>query len=130
MRGFMRIVLLMILLASLLISGCVDDSESTDPADSASEATLEYEGSQSGVENESAQCSDGDATLNGGGTIDDGTVTVTVSDGAGSEVFRRVYDDRWEFEGETLEGSGGDWTLSATRSTGFDGGYSFVMLCS
>lgn len=109
-----------------LLAGCVGDSGEA--------AKLSFEGGDSGTHDDSAKCDD-DATLVGTGSIDDGTVTVTVTDGSGDEKFTREFDAGIDLSGERLEGSSGTWTLSATRMAddlvgdGFQGSYTFNLSC-
>lgn len=109
-----------------LLAGCVGDSGEA--------AKLSFDGSDSGTHDDSAECDD-DATLVGTGTVDDGTLTITVSDGSGTETFSREFDAGIDLSGERLDGSSGTWTLTATRmpddlvGDGFQGTYTFNLSC-
>ena len=121
----MRKILASLALVAFL-AGCVGDSGGA--------AKLSYEGGDSGTHDDEAKCDD-DATLVGTGTIDDGTVSVTVTDGSGAEKFSRTFDAGIDLSGERLEGDDGTWTLSAMRmpdellGDGFQGSYTFNLSC-
>ena len=124
-----RILLLSAALAALL-AGCADDTD----LDSHGAAEVSYEGNDIGSHDDSADCDD-DATLVGTGSIDEGSITVTVTDGKGAEQFSETYDGDLDGETERMDGAEGDWTLSVTRLGSalvggeFDGQYTFTLSC-
>ena len=124
----MRTPLILLALAALL-AGCADDADLDSEA-----ATLDFEGQDSGTHSDTAEC-DEDATLAGTGTIEDGSIEVTVMDGSGTEQFSKTYDGGVDAEGERMEGSSGSWTLTVVRSGDdlvgdeFNGQYSFTLTC-
>lgn len=114
------------MLALLALSaGCLDDGDD----DAASEASLSFDGADDGQHAEAASCQRG-GQLAGAATVQDGMIDVTIRDGDGAVVFSQAYNGDVDLEGETLEGSDGDWTLQVERQEGFEGEYGFVLVCS
>lgn len=111
---------LLLPLGCLLLAGCAAERE-------IEAATVEYTGQEPGEETERADC-DADGTLVGAGRVEDGTLRVTVMDGAGNAVFTKTYQDEIDLEGENLAGADGTWTVQAERDA-FDGQYSFTLTC-
>lgn len=110
-----------LLVVALMLAGCTGGDE-----DAPSSAAVGTDGDME----DTADCPEGDATLTGAGSVDEGTVTITVMDGDGNEVWSETYDDAFELEGEAVEGASGTWTIEATESSGFDGTFGLNMLCS
>lgn len=110
-------------LALMAMAGCMDNGEKT------SEASLSFDDGGDGAHADKTDCTKG-ASLYGGGTVDDGQVQVTVTDGEGNEVFTGSYNDALDLEAENLEGADGEWTLTAQREDGFAGDYLFTLLCT
>jgi hypothetical protein len=110
----------------LLLAGCT--------AGTGDLTELSYEGRDSGSHQERADCDDS-ATLAGTGNVEDGTLTVRVTDGSGEEAFSRSFDGGIDLEGERLQGASGTWTMTATRSGDdlvgdeFNGQYTFGLTC-
>lgn len=124
-----RTLLLLALLATAL-SGCAGDSGTQ----SHDVATVSYDGNEPGSEDDSGDCDD-DATLVGTGSIDDGSITVTVTDGNGAEQYSETFDGDVDADAERMDGASGEWTLSVTRlgdsliGGDFDGSFSFTLSC-
>ena len=127
----MRTLLLLISLAALL-AGCANNA-STD-SDSHGTASVSYNGNEVGTDDDSADCDD-DATLTGTGSIDQGSIKVTVTDGNGAEQYSHEFDGDVTGDAEHMDGHEGQWTLTVVRSSGalvvgdFDGSYSFTLAC-
>ena len=109
-----------------LLAGCVGDSGGS--------AKLSYEGDNVGSHDDTAKC-DKDGHLLGSGSIDDGTVRVTVTTDDG-ERFGRDFTGDFTLASQELTGQSGTWTLTATRVgdanlglSQFDGRYSFALTC-
>ena len=115
----MRTHSLFVLSLALLLAGCTGDDADVSSA-SVSEDDMQ----------ETAACPGGDGTLVGAGSVDEGTVTVTVMDGDGNEVFRETYDDAFELEGEILDGGSGTWTIEAEPGDAFDGTFGLTLTCT
>ncbi len=120
----MRFLLAAAILA--LLAGCVGDSGGS--------AKLSYEGNNISSHHDSAKC-DKDGHLLGSGSIDDGSVRVTVTTDDG-ERFGRDFTGDFTLASQELTGQSGTWTLTATRLgdsnlglSGFDGSYSFTLTC-
>lgn len=120
----MRTPTLLVLSLALLLAGCTDGGDQDDDADLSS-ASVSEEDTQ-----DTADCADGDATIAGAGSVDEGTMTVTVMDGAGNEVWSETYDDAFELEGETVDGGSGTWTIEAEPGDAFDGTFGLTLTCS
>lgn len=124
-----RLLLLSACLAALL-AGCADDSSTN----SHGSASLSYNGNEVGSHDDSADCDD-DGTLVGTGSIDDGSIHVTVTDGKGAEQFSETYDGDLDGDAEHMDGGSGEWTLTVTRTGDalvggdFDGSYTFTLTC-
>ncbi len=122
----------LVLFASLaaLLAGCAGDSGTQ----SHGSASLSYKGTDPGTDHDSADCDD-DASLVGTGSIDEGTLHVTVTDGKGAEQFSHDYDGDLTGDAEHMSGSDGEWTLTVVRSGDaliggdFDGSYTFTLTC-
>lgn len=115
-------------LASVVASlaGCVGDSGGS--------ARISYEGNEIGTHDESEKC-DKDGHLLGSGSIDRGSVQVSVTTDDG-EHYSDSFTGDFTLASEELTGQSGTWTLRATRIggtnlglSGFDGSYSFTMTC-
>jgi hypothetical protein len=121
----MRFILLL-LPAALLLPGCIGDSGGS--------AKLSYEGDEVGMHSASSDC-DKDGHLLGSGSIDRGSVRVTVTTDDG-EHYTGSFTGDFTLASQELTGQSGDWTLTVSRIggttlglTGFAGSYSFTMTC-
>ena len=110
----------------LLLAGCFGDSGGS--------ARLSYEGTDIGNHDAASDC-DKDGHLLGSGSIERGSVRVTVTTDDG-ERYSEAFTGDFSLASQELTGQSGRWTLSATRIggtnlglTGFDGSYSFTMTC-
>ncbi|HET6399607.1 MAG TPA: hypothetical protein VFH47_08660, partial [Candidatus Thermoplasmatota archaeon] len=122
-----KALLLGSLFAAALLAGCADSGDDNDQR--LNTANLAYEGERSGTHRSTINC-DRDGQLNGGGTIDEGGVTVKVMDGAGNTVYAKSFNDAVEVETEGVSGQPGEWTVEATREgQRFDGAYDFALAC-
>lgn len=113
-------------MALLGLAGCIGDSGGS--------AKVAFDGSGSGSHSDRTDCDD-DGTLLGNGQVDQGQVTIRVTDGDGRELFARTLDGGFNVESERLSGASGKWTLTATRMADgllqeeFSGDYVFRMTC-
>lgn len=120
------LALIPLLFALVLLAGCFGDSGGS--------AKVSYDGTGNGVDSDSTDCDD-DGTLVSSGQVDAGQVDVRVTDGDGSTVFERQFDGGANLDAQALSGAGGEWTLTATRSSDsllgspFSGDYSFRLSC-
>lgn len=112
--------------ALALLAGCVGDSGGS--------AKVSYEGTDIGTHDDTSECDD-DGHLLGSGSIERGTVHVSITTDIG-EGYAGDFTGDFNLASQQLTGDPGDWTLTATRSggetlglTGFDGSYSFTMTC-
>ena len=119
-----RIVL--VVAAVVLLAGCTGDSGGS--------AKLSYNGTGIGSHDDSSKC-DKDGHLFGSGTIERGSVHVTVTTDDG-EHYSDSFTGDFSLASQELTGQSGRWTLTATRVgssnlglSGFDGEYSFTMTC-
>ena len=110
----------------LLVAGCVGDSGGS--------AKLSYNGNDIGHHDDSTAC-DKEGHLLGSGSIDSGSVRVTVTTDDG-ERYGRDFTGDFTLASQELNGQSGDWTLTATRIgdtnlglSGFAGEYSFTLTC-
>jgi hypothetical protein len=115
------------LLASLpLLAGCIGDSGGA--------ATVSYDGTGNGVDEDSTSC-DSDGTLVASGQVDAGQVDVRITDGDGRTVFERQFDGGANIDAQALDGASGTWDLTAVRSSDtllgqpFSGDYRFRLSC-
>lgn len=120
----MRILLACAALAFL--GGCIGDSGGS--------AKLSYDGNDIGSHDDSETC-DKEGHLLGSGSIERGSVRVTVTTDDG-ERYGATFTGDFTLASQELTGQSGHWTLSATRIggtnlglTGFEGSYSFTMTC-
>lgn len=111
---------------AFLAAGCVGDSGGS--------AQLSYDGDEIGAHDESEKC-DKEGHLLGSGSIDRGSVHVTVTTDDG-ERYGDTFTGDFTLASQELTGQSGTWTLTATRVggtnlglTGFQGSYSFTMTC-
>lgn len=118
--------LLLALASAALLAGCIGDSGGS--------AHLSYEGDEIGSHDETQKC-DSDGHLLGSGSIDAGSVRVTVTTDDG-ERFGRDFTGDFTLASEELNGQSGTWRLSAVRVggdnlglSGFAGRYDFTMTC-
>ena len=124
-----RLLLLSACLAALL-AGCADDSD----AQSHGTASVSYDGNDAGTEDDSVDCDD-DATLAGTGSVDEGSIHVTVTDGNGAEQYSETFDGDVDADAERMDGGEGEWTLTVVRTGDaliggdFDGSYTFTLTC-
>jgi hypothetical protein len=91
-------------------------------------ASLNYAGSGGGSDEDQASCND-DGQLTMGGTIGQGRVMVTVTDGNGAQIFQQEFSGNVDTETESLNGAAGTWTLRGERSSDFDGSYTVTLGC-
>jgi len=110
----------------VLLAGCVGDSGGS--------AKLSYEGDDIGAHDANEKC-DKEGHLLGSGSIDTGSVRVTVTTDDG-ERYGETYTGDFTLASQELTGQSGTWTLTATRLggnnlglSGFQGSYSFTMTC-
>lgn len=109
-----------------LLAGCVGDSGGS--------ATVSYDGTGNGADEDSTSC-DADGTLVASGQVDSGQVDVRVTDGDGRVVFSRQFDGGANLDAQAIDGAGGEWELSAVRSSDtllgspFSGNYRFRLAC-
>ncbi len=110
----------------VLLAGCIGDSGGS--------AELSYDGDDIGSHNESEKC-DKEGHLFGSGSIDSGSVRVTVTTDDG-ERYSDTFTGDFSLASQELTGQSGTWTLTATRVggsniglSGFSGSYSFTMTC-
>ena len=124
----MRTILFAAILA-LAFAGCMGEGRLTSEG-----ATLSYEGQQSGAHQETAEC-DEDGRITGSGNVEDGTLSVTVTDGSGEKLWSKEFDGAVNFDSAPLSGASGDWTIKAERSGNdlagdeFNGEYTFNLSC-
>lgn len=124
----MRLLLLSTILA-LLVAGCMGNGDLRSDG-----ATLSYDGEQSGAHQETADC-DEDGRITGSGNVEDGTVSVTVTDGGGEELWSKSFDGAVDFDSASLSGASGTWTIKAERGGNdlagdeFNGEYTFNISC-
>lgn len=111
---------------SLLSAGCIGDTGGS--------ARLSYDGNDIGSHSESEKC-DKDGHLLGSGSIETGSVRVTVTTDDG-ERYGRDFTGDFSLASQELTGQSGTWTLQATRVGGsnlglssFQGSYSFTLTC-
>lgn len=122
----MRSFVVLLACVTIFLGGCVGDSGGS--------AKLSYDGSDLGTHEEASECDD-DGHLLGSGSIDQGSVHVSVSTDDGTWYSGEFTGD-FNLASQELTGQSGDWTLTATRMggsnlglTGFAGSYSFTMTC-
>lgn len=124
----MRSILLVAIL-TFFLAGCVGEGKLSSEG-----ATLSYEGQQSGDHQETADC-DEDGRITGSGNVEDGTLTVKVTDGGGEELWSKEFDGAVNFDSAPLSGASGTWTIKADRSGDdlagdeFNGEYTFNLSC-
>jgi hypothetical protein len=119
--------LLLVAISGLaLLAGCIGDTGGS--------AKLSYKGNDIGSHDDSEKC-DKDGHLIGSGSIERGSVRVTVTTDDG-ERYGDDFTGDFTLASQELTGQSGTWTLRATRIggtnlglTGFDGSYSFTMTC-
>lgn len=110
----------------LAFAGCVGDSGGS--------AKVSFDGTGNGFHDDRADC-DSDGTLVSSGQVDSGQVDVRVTDDGGTTIFTRQFDGGANLDAQALDGTGGTWTLSATRTSdtilgeAFSGDYSFRLGC-
>lgn len=111
--------------AVLAMSGC---------AGVGSESTLKYDGEANGSHSEAPACDD-QGKLKGSGSIPDGSVSVTLKDAAGKQLLSQTFKGDFNLAEQTVSGTSGKWSLTATRSgddlagDAFSGDYAFYLDC-
>lgn len=136
MRG-----LLVVLCASIMISGCVDFNGTMGQSGSydtgygnGKQVGMAGNGQMTGSDSKSLDCGDQaqiSTAINGQGQIE-----VTVTDGAGKEVYSKSFNGQGQ-SGETVERSGtaGEWTIKVQFGTaglgfnGYQGQYAIYLRC-
>jgi hypothetical protein len=125
MKSSVLLVLLASLATAAMVSGCTAAGAA---------ASVVFDGKGNGVNDDSAKCRD-KGTLTGSGHVDDGQVTVRVTDGDGHELLSKTYQSGdIPVDAKGLAGNTGTWTVEATRSgsdlfSDFNGHYTFRLDC-
>ena len=70
-------------------------------------ASVKYEGQESGEHEDKAKC-DEDGRVTGSGKVEDGTLTVTLTDGSGDEIWTKEYKGDIDFGSESVNGASGE----------------------
>lgn len=118
-----------LLTAAMTLAGCAGGGGTL-----GSDASLTFDGTGGGSHDDSADCGD-EGTITGDGNIQDGTVSVVVTDGGGDQVFEQEYEGEFTIEPETVNGASGTWQIEATRGgeglagDEFQGEYTFRLDC-
>lgn len=121
---------LVLLMLTAAIAGCtIRDGEVKGGA-----TTLDFNGEGSGDHEKSLDCA-GSGRLTGTGDIEDGQVDITIRGEDGDVVFEETYDQSFDFDSRSVDGSNTKWTLRAVRGGDdligdeFRGRYSFSLTC-
>ncbi len=105
----------------IALSGC---------AGGISSVAISGQGAKQGAETRTLDCgSNGTIAV---GFQGQGTVTVTVTDGAGAAIYTETFQGGQEGASQTLSGAAGEWTLRATFSGlygGYQGQYGITLTC-
>jgi hypothetical protein len=121
------VLLLSSLLSAALLAGC-SASQGAGGQEASAAGSLAYQGAATGQHTSSFECGDGQGMVSFGGQIGSGSVTVTIRDAAGATVYTRSFSGPGQSaDSRQVEGSGGEWTMSASRSEGssmYGGGWS------
>lgn len=119
-----------LLVATFSLAGCLDGEFSNGPdGQSASgEGSLAYNGSGSGTQSDDFQC-DGTGTVDWSVNNGGGSITITVTDGSGAQVFSKSHGSFGQAaQSKSISGAAGEWTVKVTRS-GFSGQYAVSVDC-
>lgn len=98
------------------------------------EAEVMYDGGSNGSHSDTATC-DADGDIRGNGDVQDGSVTITVEDSDGTELFQRTFDGSFDLSKQPITGDSGTWSISAVRTSDdvlgdqFAGEYAFFLNC-
>lgn len=123
-RALPALLVTLALAASVVLAGCTTDRD--DDADRNVE--LAYEGEEDGSHTDTADCND-DGLLTSTGILEDGNITITVTDGAGDTIYDQTLNGTLTGDSEGLNGEPGEWTVEVERSDGFDGQYIVNLGC-
>lgn len=85
------------------------------------------QGYASGTQSKTVEC--GTSATISLGAQGGGSLTVTVKDGAGSQVFSQTVSSGQDGTSQSLSGKTGTWTLSVATGMGFGGQYGIVLSC-
>jgi hypothetical protein len=122
----MRTLLLVGLIASFALAGCSNDAGGQSAAQ---DGNLAYNGASPGSHSSKFEC-DGGGTVSLGANLGSGSVTVTVKDSAGKTVYSKTASTVGQTsDNKEVQGTGGQWTVSATRGSGFTGQYGIDVSC-
>lgn len=103
--------------AALLLSGCMG----------ANSVTVAGQGYTTGTQTKTLSCgTSGQIQL---GVQGGGQLTVTVTDGAGAQVFSQSVGSGQDGSSQSLSGKAGTWTLTVSTGFGYGGQYGIVLTC-
>ncbi|MHB1261190.1 MAG: hypothetical protein ACYC2H_05685 [Thermoplasmatota archaeon] len=120
----------MTVLCAALLSGCANNASNDGAGQSvAQDGNLAFNGTGSGSHSSKFDC-DGSGSVSFGANLGSGSVTVTVKDSTGKSLYSKTANGVGQ-TGETkdVEGAAGEWTISATRASGFTGQYGVDVSC-
>lgn len=125
----MRTLVVAAMLVALALAGCT--AENSPGGQSASgNGSLAYNGSSSGTQRSDGFSCDGSAQVSLAGNLGSGSLTVKVTDGAGSQVYSKSANGPGQVtENRDISGAAGDWRITATRGAGFTGQYTIGVDC-
>ena len=119
-------VLPAILVLPFLLAGCVGDS--------GGKAHLGFDGTGNGQESDTTECDD-DGTVVGTGQVDEGRLTIRVTDDGNRELYEQEFDGGLNVDSERVRGDGGTWRLEVVRAPDailgaeFAGEYDVTLSC-
>lgn len=125
----LRAFLLLASLSAVLFAGCTSDN-SGDGQSAQGEGALAYNGASSGTQSDSFDCG-GSADISVSANLGSGSLTFTVSDGAGKQVYSKSTSGAGQIADskEDVKGTSGTWTVKAVRGSGFTGQYAAAVSC-
>ncbi len=103
--------------------------EQDQPSWTGDEASVQFQGTAGGMEEDTARCGEYGA-LAGGVQVGGGSVTIELRDGDGAVVYTTTVPGPGQKGIDTeIAGAPGTWSLEATRGAGFTGQYAVELAC-